>query len=168
MPFIFGRVGTNGSTCCWSIVELHHSTLLQRCWSTCAIGSPLVRLPWWHGDMKHVPVEAPTPGKPWRGSRCMESQGQQKIACVTSHYEIRTHIFMEAIFFPLQIITESDGWITKAYELIPFLACTIGGILNPTRNTNSFQDWSTTRLQYQVYVLLEFIHIHSTRYVCCL
>lgn len=75
---------------------------------------------------------------------------------------------MEAIFFPLQIITESDGWITKAYELIPFLACTIGGILNPTRNTNSFQDWSTTRLQYQVYVLLEFIHIHSTRYVCCL
>jgi len=89
--------------------------------------------------MKHVPVEAPTPGKPCRGSRCMESQGQKKIACVTSHYEIRTHIFIEAIFFPLQIITESDGWITKAYELIPFLACIIGGILNPTRNTTAIR-----------------------------
>lgn len=36
----------------------------------------------------------------------------------------------------------------------------------PHKKHHSYQDWSTTRLQYQVYVLLEFIHIHSTRYVC--
>ena len=67
---------------------------------------------------------------------------------------IRTHISIKATFLSSKTPnhdTKSDGWITTACELIPFLACTIGGILNRTWFDDLMRNTTTIRIGPRLY-----------------